>query len=345
MLNHFRHATIMTVAALATTLHSCDSVIYDDEGDCNHYVHFKYDYNMKWADAFAHEVHSVTLYAIDRNSGKVVWHKTESGAALARKGYCMVVDVDPGVYDFIAWCGAECGAEEPTTFDTPEAGFKTGLTATLGRGHDADGTAHIRTDVDRLYYGHLDNVSLEWDLSHDTIPLMKNTNNIRVILQHLSGEPVGRDQFTYTITDNNGSLDWNNAVLPDETISYHAWHVASGTAETEPAPAPGQEDTRAQSVYSTALAEFTVSRLMAGHAPDARLIVRRSDNGETVININLIDALLLVKGYYNRDMSDQEYLDRQDEYSLTFFLDEGFRWMNAYVYINSWRVVLQNHDL
>ena len=48
-----------------------------------------------------------------------------------------------------------------------------------------------------------------------------------------------------------------------------------------------------------------------------------------------------MKGEYNRRMDDQEYLDRQDEYNMVFFLDEGDRWMDAYIYINSWKVVLQ----
>lgn len=336
--NYIQRTMMLAVAVLVTALYSCDSVIYEEEGDCNYYVHFKYDYNMKWADAFAHEVHGVTLYVLDK-AGNVVWQKTEKGDALAQEGYCIRVDVDPGEYDFIAWCGVE---EEPTSFTIPNASVKTGLTATLGREHDADGSAHIRTDIDRLYYGHLENVTLGLDRCDVTIPLMKDTNNIRITLQHLSGEPVSEDQFTYSITDANGSLNWDNEVLDDETIEYHAWHVSAGTAETE---SSAVSETRTQSNFSMALAEFTVSRLMADHAPNARLIVRRSDNGEEIININLIDALLLVKGYYNRDMSDQEYLDRQDEYSLTFFLDEGFRWMNAYIYINSWRVVLQNHEL
>ena len=55
--------------------------------------------------------------------------------------------------------------------------------------------------------------------------------------------------------------------------------------------------------------------------------------------------MLLVKGHHNRAMSDQEYLDRQDEYNLVFFLDEGDRWINTTIYINSWQVVLQDTEL
>ena len=45
-------------------LYACDGLIYDGEGDCSvsYRVKFRYDYNMKFADAFAHEVDVVTLY-------------------------------------------------------------------------------------------------------------------------------------------------------------------------------------------------------------------------------------------------------------------------------------------
>ena len=56
---------------------------------------------------------------------------------------------------------------------------------------------------------------------------------------------------------------------------------------------------------------------------------------EKVLSIPLKDYALLVKGHYNRAMSDQEYLDRQDEYNLTFFLDEHGQWATSRIIINS----------
>lgn len=327
-----------TALLAAILLASCDSLIYDDQGDCDYYVHFKYDYNMKWADAFAHEVNRVTLYILD-SDGNIVWRKTESGPALATEGYAMRVDLQPGQYTLMAWCGVE----NPTSFHIPEAATGNGLTATLQRTFESDGRAHVRGEVDRLYYGRLDNVSFNSDTYHFTVPLMKNTNNIRATLQQLSGEPVPEGMFTYTIEDDNGSLDWDNSVLKSDKLVYHAWHVGRGTAEIEDAPSAAA--TRTQTSYSTEVAEFTVSRLMEDHAPDARLIIRRTDNGKEVVNINLVDALILGKGYYNRNISDQEYLDRQDDYVLTFFLDEGLRWVETHVNIESWHVVYQEIHL
>ncbi len=93
-------------AATTVALASCDSAIYDDEGDCSvrYHVGFRYKKNVLDVDAFASQVKSVSLFVFDRN-GTLVATKTESGEALAREGYSMQVDVAPGRYDLVAWCG------------------------------------------------------------------------------------------------------------------------------------------------------------------------------------------------------------------------------------------------
>ena len=53
----------------------------------------------------------------------------------------------------------------------------------------------------------------------------------------------------------------------------------------------------------------------------------------------------MVKGRYEGVVSDQDYLDRQDKYDVVFFLDENNEWPRTHIYINSWKIVLQNTDL
>ena len=43
--------------------------------------------------------------------------------------------------------------------------------------------------------------------------------------------------------------------------------------------------------------------------------------GETSVDIPLIDYALMVKSAHYADISDQEFLDRQDKYDMVFFLD------------------------
>ena len=328
---------------------SCSGLIYDDEGDCavSYRVKFRYDMNMKFADAFAHEVHSVTLYVLDED-GSIVWSKTESGDALTVEGYSMEVDVPAGKYGLLAWCDAD----EYKSWTFPQAKVRNDLGCALNHKSDADGSAYTDGRIDDLYYGYL----AEADFTADegtvmvTLPLMKNTNNFKVVLQHLSGKPVDKDKFDFFITDDNCKMDWDNNLLPCDNVTYRAWSVSSGSAEvgtrsvtelvevTEPV-----EATRATESFGVALAELTTGRLVMGHKP--RLHIRNKETGATILSVPLIDYALLVKGRYNEAIPDQEYLDRQDDYNMVFFLDKNENWANSFIYINSWKVVLQNEDL
>lgn len=328
---------LVIVTALTVVLTACGNVIYEEEGDCsvNYRVRFRYDYNMKFADAFAHEVEAVTLYLIAPD-GRIAWKKTEEGEKLKSDGYTMSVEVAPGRYDLLALAGTT----DKESFSISETAYVRDLTCRLRRKNDEHGAAYIDEDIDRLFHGYLpaqDFSETEGTYTY-TVPLVKNTNSVRIVLQHLSGEPVDKELFEFTITDRNGTTAWDNSLLPDEQLTYHAWHTEQGTAGV------GEEQTsKASSYFSAAIAELTVSRLTKNAA--TRLTVRKRNSGETVISIPLIDYALLVKGFYNQEMDDQEYLDRQDEYSLVFFLDEGNRWVDSFIYINSWRVVLNGTDL
>lgn len=97
-----------------------------------------------------------------------------------------------------------------------------------------------------------------------------------------------------------------------------------------------------QTEIGVAMAELTVGRLVKGHRPILNVY---NTHGVRVISIPLIDYALLIKGHYNSTMSDQEYLDRQDEYNLTFFMDKEDRWVSSSILINSWRVILDDIDI
>ena len=347
-----------TLAAIAGALAliGCDSVIYDGEGDCsvNYRVKFRYDMNLKFADAFASEVESVTLYLLD-GDGKVVWQRTEAGEALAKEDYAMIVDVAPGTYDLLAWCGST----DKGSFQIPESLSGRELTCTLRRETDSDGTAHVREDLDRLYHGYLPDQTFgdtEGTYTY-VVPLVKNTNNVRVVLQQTSGEKIDEKRFSFRITAENGRMDWDNELLPDEPITYHAWHKQSASAGTELPDLPD-----AITSVNAVVAELTTARLTvrdktaaaattattattAENLPEERkmrLTVRDNNTGKTVLSIPLADYALLIKGEYRREMDDQEFLDRMDEYNLVFVLGEDLRWVSMSIHIHSWKMVWQN---
>lgn len=322
----------LTGLALCT---SC-SAIYDYEGDCEpHYrVEFRYDRNLKFADAFASEVKSVSLYLFD-GEGRFVHRFDDSSEALASGSYSMSVDVEPGDYRMVTWAGLK----DHPHFSVPEltSGVSTidELRCTMAR-TGADGYGIVSEDLNNpqaLFNGYTEEQRFPSCEGEHVIPvsLTKNTNNVRVVLQQLSGEDLNAEDFRFRIEAHNGTMNYDNALLTDEPLVYEPWDIRTGEAGTV-----------GGGKLKVAVAEFTMGRLVVEDSPV--LTVTDSD-GETVAQIPLIDYALLVKGNYRKEMSDQEYLDRQDEYELVLFLDQNYKWDEVHIMINSWALVLDHQTV
>ena len=322
----------------AGSLASCN-VLTEEDQDCALYVRFKYDMNMNFADAFQNAVNSVTLYAF--KDGVLAYQGTEEGELLKQNGYRMRIDEIPyrekHKYDYITWAGEPDNESFTIPVLTVGKSTKEDLFCQLNRA----GNGVVSTDLEDLFHGMTNGQDYSRSASSAAgdevvIPLTKNTNNIRIVLQHLSGKPVDVNKLNFTITDKNGKMNYDNMLLGEDVITYKAWHKAQGSAGI------GEQQEGVITEVNLALADLTVARLMADEEP---ILVVTNDEEEMVIRIPLVDYALLYKRLRYEDMPDQEFLDRQDEYNMTFFLDENYKWINQFIYINSWKVVLQESEL
>ena len=329
-------ASAMVVAMLATS--SCNNGlgIFEGQGDCGVYISFKYDYNIKFANAFANEVNSIALYVFDQNDVLVEHTTTTDKKALSKDKFEMPLQLAPGKYTLLAWGGLM----NEESFDLL-ADAKVGETTLqevqvkMHRKYNVNGEAIVDEDLLPLYHGSMSiDVNDEDGTYRHTMSLTKNTNAVRILLHEMSGQQMDADQYIFEIKDNNGLYDWDNTLLNDEEITYSAWYQETGSADLE--------ESRAITSISVALAELTVGRMRADKSPI--LSIKNRQTGDEVVRIPLAEYALLVKGKYREQMSNQEYLDRQDEYTLTFFLNEGV-WLDAYILINTWRVVLNDTEL
>ena len=319
---------------LATT--SCNDGLgtFDGEGDCGVYISFKYDYNIKFANAFANEVNSVALYVFDEENTLIDQLTTTDKEALSDDEFEMVLQLDPGEYRLLAW-GGLMNEESFDLLANAEIG-KTKLQelqVRMHRYHNASGDAVVEKDLLPLYHGSMKIVvdDVEGTYKH-TMSLMKDTNVVRILLNELSGHEADADDFIFEIEDSNGLYDWDNTLLDDEQITYKAWYKESVSTETETM-------SRAQESVGGALAELTIGRIRADRSPILR--IRSSETGEDIVRLPLAEYALMVKGQYNLGMSSQEYLDRVDEYNMTLFLNEG-EWVSTSILIHSWRVVIND---
>lgn len=315
---------------------SCDSMIYDDEGNCevSYRVKFVYDRNLKFADAFGVEVDSVSLYAFDMD-GRLAWSGTEAGEALSRKDYAMTVGLRPGVYDMIAWCYGNNGGQRFVVGNGGVPQLREDIYCSLHRNH-ADGVAVVDRNLQRLYHGRNAAVCLPdtFGTVEREIHLMKNTNSIRIMLQHLNGRSISKDDFDFKIIYANGLMGYDNSLLDDEPLTYRP-HVKRNTQAVIGGEAGGDTQTEVQGVF----AEISTARLMAANEP-LLIVTDRTRENKEIIRIPLCQYALMVKGQYTKALTDQEYLDYQDEYAMTFFLDDSNDWYTGVgIYINSWHVV------
>lgn len=353
MLKQFKIFSLLFLfGALAASLTSCDFV-YEDEGDCRsiYRVKFVYNMNLKWADAFPSEVHSVNLYIFDEN-GIFVKEFAESGERLSQPGFCFEFDDEtilPGKYTFLAWCQNDnTKAGTSFTVPAPVAGETTleEMTCTLNTLSNETYPEYSDTQLAFLYHGMLE---VELPDIHEgrtyeyTVYLTKDTNHIRIILQELSGDDIDASEFEMKIEAANGRLAYNNRLLPvNPEVTYLPWSLKSDQMTLG--------DSNGTLVYNYGVVgDFSTSRMMASQEAEFFLTLIRKDTGEEVIaKVPVIQYALLSKDYYEEayghPMTDQEFLDREDEYVMTFFLYSG-RWLDSYILINSWRVVLHDYDI
>lgn len=344
------------MATVALLLFSCDSVIYDDEGDCvvKHRLRFVYDMNLKWADAFASEVNSVNLYVFDHNK-LFVKEYAVAGDMLSQPGYRLDLDLPAGDYYFVGWCGLNNNGVmmESFTVNPPKVGVTTmdELICTLNtkpsRADDDMPTCDSRLNF--LYHGYLeatlrdtkDGAEYEY-----TMYLTKDTNHIRIILQELSSdEDMDASDYEVKIETANGTLAYNNALLGNTVISYQPWGL------TDDYVGVGRVDVENGDIkyVKGVVADLSTSRMLASQKNDFMLTVTRKDSGEDIIaRVPVIQYALLSRSYYEmaygHQMTDQEFLDREDEYVMTFFLEKG-KWISSYIDILQWRIVISNYDI
>lgn len=327
----------LLLAVLMPFLSSCEPIWDNEDCGTEYRVKFKYDYNMLYTDAFATQVHSVTLYAFDAD-GRLAFQRSEQGEALARNDYSMALDVDPGQYHLVAWAGLFEGkgftvptlTEGQSTIDDLYCRINREEQFLRNRPVDA-----VDYRLQTLWHGYLPAQTLTRAASRTaylTLPLTRDTHTLRIILQQMSGEAMDAELFEISVTDRNGFMRYDNTLDPaDGMLTYLPYYQQGGSADIEGSATPGEAG-----VLNMCVAEMTVGRLMAD--ADTRLTVTRRDNGVTVLSIPLINYLELCRTVANYHMPLQEYLDREDHFAMTFFLDEDNAWINTQVIINDWIV-------
>ena len=352
------HHTIryLLLVAMAFSAASCEWV-KDDLPECpptELRVSFKYDYHMLGGDVFKDHVGALYVYVCDRED-KFLFLRTETDpAALGTYGYEMVFnDLEPDRYrlvtvayqksceDMYGCAGAKFRMAEMRVGDPVEK-----LEVTLDRQRNTDDgrsyVVHENTPLDTLWMNRRENV-VETAFQQTTramVDLMRHTKNLTVTLRQVD-DPANIDcaDFDISVVDDNGCVRHDCSLKTDDELLTYTPH-AQWTSEYS-------DGTRGE-VQRAAHADMSLARLMYSEewTQNAILTIYNKETHTEVARINLPEILISDRNTAEQGFSKQEYLDREHDYKLDFFLvGDTWQYINVTVGVLSWQVRNQSTDL
>ena len=326
----------VAVGLAAMTLSSCDSsFVYEDLRPCipQYMVKLSYSHNLANENR-VEQVEAAEVYAFDADGNLVESVKADK-QTLIDNDWTLPLNLERfQAYDLVVWGGLV--TESPFALDgTRSVTSKEDLTCRLNTEKDEDGNEISKKTFPPLFHGTKQvTYSVEDGPEVYEAPLMKNTNTVNVIVRKKSGEVVEDGYYVVEVTDANGVMDHQNNVSGENVKYIHTSY------ESVELPQPNGEGGEAVHTTQAGHWQFHTARLMK-NSP-ATIKINLGESGINLVNTKLVDLLLAAKAKEAPDMDDQEYLDRQDTYTIDFTLRVEENWSVFEIYVNNWIVVVND---
>lgn len=314
---------LAVVGFLALT--SC-TWVKDENDDCPYgfWLQLRYSYNMLDVDAAPKYVTDAHVYIYDAD-GNYVKRIYVTQDVLKAKNYRVQVDGLPeGDYQFVVWSGMG-NSQYAVSGDTKTIeDFRLALAGTSGG---------LATELPALYHGYLPAVHYDDSYAVHEVELMKDTNQLACLVVSVDNTvEVNPDDYSMDIIAANGTMDAYNRLVSDDEIVYKPFVKETVSInDADYGPLHG--------------AKFNISTLRLMSDSDSRIVLQRKSTGQVVFNISFPEYVGMIGSLYTnlgRQIPVQEYLDRQDFYTIVFFLSGDMEQL-LQLQVNSWRLRANNH--
>ena len=203
--------------------------------------------------------------------------------------------------------------------------------------------------------------------TYATVSLIRDTKHLNLTLRHVDDpETVYATDYEVKIIDNNAHLKHDNSVMTMDSLRYTpyaSWtsrlldnnkveiedvHMGYPGQYHAPATRDLEEAGPPKVLQRTAHYNMMFNRLMFDTDDiknNASLEIHNKNNGKLVARVNL--PYILSQGrqaYEIQNYGTQEYLDREHDYHLDFFL-KGDKWIAVEIHVLSWSKRIQNVEL
>ncbi len=315
MFNKVKYRLVILAWSLCASLllSACDSVIYDQLEPCRVSVRFTYDFNMAFANRLALEAKQIDLYVFDE---KGIYLSSFAGKnEPPSNDFMFGLPLKPGNYTFMALAGHD----ENYLPITLKPGVSTIEDVKVQIKNAANTT--IEKELQPLLHGLVNNVQIKGDYEKViTVPLVKNTNKIRLVLKGRT--TLAAADYRVELWAANGTTAFDNKVLSGDSVNYRPYF-------------------KNRLENGDLVFELNTLRIIEGQAN--RLSI--SSASATLINLDL-NELLLETRMEGQAMSAQEYLDRQDEFSIVLIglrPDAQNPFLGAGISVNGW--IIRQQDI
>lgn len=313
---------------LTAYLSSCKNFVYEELPLCSAHLRFVYEHNMKFADAFPHEVKKVNLYIYD-DKGVLVSSQVIEKEPF-EKDFLLPLELNPGKYKLLAWAGLYEESYNFTKADANTAIEQLGVSIKNNNGV-------VNQQLNHLWYGAID---IRFDGESNkvyTLPLMKDTNTFRIAMlsSNKGATPIDMSNYEISISEDNGAYTHQNQIVKGNPLTYLPYI---------------KEDNESQLLngrqYAGSVCEMRTGRLI--EKQPTTLKIRSKITDKLLLDIDLTNYLAILRMQDHANMPLQEYLDRQDEYNITFFFTDGTTpetsFLGVQIFINGWLIRTQNID-
>jgi len=217
--------------SMLCSLFFMQSCVHGDLDDCppmvRYAVAFEYTNHTGNKDRFYDDVKKINLYVFDENN---LIYTTTTELSPYEQNFNIPLDIPMGKYHIIAWGNI---LENGNFTVTPE-NFVVGETSlddarlTLNRiANQFSMTASVE-ELDKLFYGELSDVEIPLYISRiDTMSLINNTNNIRIVLHwDHSGEleetddRIDYDEVRVRLSGSNAVYGFSNNLTGIDNVVY-----------------------------------------------------------------------------------------------------------------------------
>ena len=205
------------------------SCIHGDLDDCppmvSYSVAFEYTNHTGTKDRFYDDVKKIDLYVFDENG---LVYIIETAVSPFDKNFTIPLDGIPmGNYDIIAWGNVM----ERGDFDYPKDISK-GMSFNETRLYlEREANNLSDEELEKLFFGILRDVEIPLYVSRiDTMPLINNTNNVRIVLHwdhtgeaEAGGSIINYNDISVRLNASNAEYGFNNNFTSNNNVLYRQW--------------------------------------------------------------------------------------------------------------------------